>query len=121
MKAVVVCAAQATIGLAALAVKRDHLVQAVTQGVKWLGLRSRREWRACTSGAFLMGLRHGLHCLGCCWALMALLFVGGVMNLVWIAALSLLVAAEKLLPGGPWIGRAAGAALIAWAAATLVV
>ena len=49
MKAVVVCAAQATIGSAALAVKRDHLVQAVTQGVKWLGLRSRREWRTYTA------------------------------------------------------------------------
>ena len=43
-----------------------------------------------------MGWRHGLFCLGCCWALMALLFVGGVMNLAWIAALSIVVAVEKL-------------------------
>ena len=48
---------------------------------------------------------HGAYCVGCCWLLMALLFVGGVMNLAWIAALTLLVAAEKLLPGGQWIAR----------------
>ena len=58
------------------------------------------EWRGGTSGAFVMGLRHGLFCLGCCWALMALLFVGGVMNLAWIAALSIAVAIEKLMPRG---------------------
>jgi predicted metal-binding membrane protein len=52
-----------------------------------------------------MGLRHGLFCVGCCWALMALLFVGGVMNLAWIAALSIAVAIEKMVPGG---GRLAG-------------
>ena len=52
---------------------------------------------------------------------MALLFVGGVMNLAWIAALALLVLAEKLLPGGAWVGRAAGAVMLAWGAATLFV
>jgi predicted metal-binding membrane protein len=51
-------------------------------------------------GAWRMGLAHGAYCIGCCAALMLLLFVGGVMNLVWIAALSLLVLAEKLLPAG---------------------
>jgi predicted metal-binding membrane protein len=45
-----------------------------------------------------MGLDHGLHCLGCCWAVMALLFASGVMNLVWVAGLSLFVLVEKLVP-----------------------
>ena len=53
------------------------------------------EWRTGAAGAFRMGLRHGLFCAGCCWAVMALLFVGGVMNLPWIAALSIVVAIEK--------------------------
>jgi predicted metal-binding membrane protein len=52
---------------------------------------------------------------------MALLFVGGVMNLVWIAAIALLVLVEKLVPAGQWIGRAAGLLLIAWGVATLFV
>ncbi len=47
-----------------------------------------------------MGLLHGAYCLGCCWALMLLLFVGGVMNLLWVAALGALVLVQKLLPGG---------------------
>ncbi len=53
------------------------------------------EWRAGAGGAFVMGLRHGLLCVGCCWALMMLLFVGGVMNLAWIAALSVAVASRN--------------------------
>jgi predicted metal-binding membrane protein len=61
-----------------------------------------------------MGAIHGAFCLGCCWLLMALLFVGGVMNLAWIALLSLLVAGEKLLPGGRRVGQAAGLAFIGW-------
>ena len=65
-------------------------------------------------GAARLGLLHGAYCVGCCWLLMALLFVGGVMNLAWVAALALLVAAEKLLPGGNWIARIAGVALIGW-------
>jgi predicted metal-binding membrane protein len=71
------------------------------------------EWRAGVGGAFVMGLRHGLFCVGCCWALMALLFVGGVMNLAWVAALSVAVALEKLLPGGERLARLLGVALIA--------
>ena len=71
------------------------------------------EWRDGVAGAFRMGIRHGLFCLGCCWALMALLFVGGVMNLAWIAALSLVVATEKMLPGGERIATALGIVLIA--------
>ena len=57
----------------------------------------------------MLGLRHGVYCVGCCWTLMALLFVGGVMNVLWIAALTILVLCEKLLPQGPWVGRATGA------------
>ena len=71
------------------------------------------EWRAGVGGAFVMGLRHGLLCVGCCWALMVLLFVGGVMNLAWIAALSVAVAIEKLAPRGEWLGAALGLGLIA--------
>ncbi len=57
-----------------------------------------------------LGLRHGAYCIGCCWALMGLLFVGGVMNLVWIAAIGGLVLAEKLIPGRLF-QRAVGIAL----------
>jgi predicted metal-binding membrane protein len=71
------------------------------------------EWRPGVAGAFVMGARHGLFCVGCCWALMALLFVGGVMNLAWVAALSIAVAFEKLLPGGERLSRLLGVALIA--------
>ncbi len=67
------------------------------------------EWREGRAGALIMGLRHGMFCVGCCWLLMALLFVGGVMNLVWVAALSAAVLAEKLLPQGDRIGRVVGA------------
>jgi predicted metal-binding membrane protein len=61
-----------------------------------------------------MGLRHGLFCLGCCWALMALLFVGGVMNMFWVAALALFVLVEKIVPGGRLLGYAGGFGLILW-------
>lgn len=63
--------------------------------------------------AWRLGLGHGLFCLGCCWALMALLFVGGVMNLVWVAGITLVVMAEKLLPGGRQLSRLLGALMIA--------
>lgn len=76
-------------------------------------------WRPGTRGAFLLGMRHGAYCVGCCWVLMALLFVGGVMNLAWIAALSLLVLVERLAPAGRLIGNATGWVLIAWGVATL--
>jgi predicted metal-binding membrane protein len=69
--------------------------------------------------ALVLGLRHGAYCIGCCWMLMALLFVGGVMNFAWIAALTLLVGIEKLVPGGEWVGRAAGVGLMAWGAIRL--
>lgn len=61
------------------------------------------------SGALRLGVLHGAYCLGCCWALMALLFVGGVMNVLWIAALAILVLLEKTVPAGRWIPRISGA------------
>ena len=64
-------------------------------------------------GAFRMGLEHGAFCLGCCWFLMALLFVGGIMNLYWIAGLAIYVAVEKLAPSGRTVGRVAGVAMAA--------
>jgi len=74
-----------------------------------------RRWRSSRSGATIMGIEHGLYCVGCCSLLMALLFVGGVMNLVWIAALASLVLLEKLTPPGRWISWGSGALLIATA------
>lgn len=70
------------------------------------------EWREGHLGAFVMGLRHGAFCTGCCWALMLLMFVGGVMNLVWMAALALYFLAEKLLPWAEGISRLVGGLLI---------
>ncbi len=70
-------------------------------------------FRSDPTGALTLGLRHGLYCIGCCWALMALLFVGGVMNLFWIAALALLVLLEKVIPSGRIIARLAGVAFMA--------
>jgi predicted metal-binding membrane protein len=64
-------------------------------------------------GALALGFRHGIYCIGCCWALMALLFVGGVMNLFWIATLAILVLFEKVVPFGRVVARAAGLAFIA--------
>ena len=70
------------------------------------------HWRDAAGGAFVMGLDHGLFCLGCCWVLMALLFVGGVMNLLWIAAIAGFVLIEKLLPFGRRAGQAGGVLLL---------
>lgn len=78
-----------------------------------------RHWRPGRTGAFIMGAEHGVWCVGCCWMLMALLFVGGVMNLAWIGVLALLVFAEKVIPQGVVVSRIAGAVLIAWGLATL--
>ena len=76
-------------------------------------------YRPGAGGALLMGLQHGLFCLGCCWALMGLLFVGGVMNLLWVAGIAALVFVEKLLARGDWLRRAIGLVALAAAAATL--
>jgi predicted metal-binding membrane protein len=65
-------------------------------------------------GSLRLGLQHGLYCVGCCWPLMALLFVGGIMNLAWVAALAVVVLIEKVAPGGPVVSRIAGfASLVA--------
>jgi predicted metal-binding membrane protein len=71
-----------------------------------------RHWRAGGPGAFRMGVEHGLYCLGCCWALMLLLFVGGVMNLWVIAAITLFVLLEKVAPFGVQGGRVSGVLLV---------
>jgi predicted metal-binding membrane protein len=75
------------------------------------------EWRSGSKGAFMMGSKHGVYCVGCCWMLMALLFVFGVMNLLWVAALSGLVLLEKLAPFGGVIARASGLLMLAGAIA----
>ena len=77
-------------------------------------------YRPGASGALLMGVRHGLYCLGCCWALMLLLFVGGVMNLLWVAVISAVVFVEKLLARGEWLRRAIGIAALTAAAITVI-
>jgi predicted metal-binding membrane protein len=73
-----------------------------------------RHWRPGWAGAVRLGILHGADCVGCCWMLMTLLFVGGVMNLWWIVGLTAIVTAEKLLPLGDWFGRAAGLVLVMW-------
>jgi predicted metal-binding membrane protein len=78
------------------------------------------HWRPGVIGAWRMGLAHGLYCVGCCAALMLLLFVGGIMNLVWIAGLTLFVALEKLAPFGAAAARATAALLIAGGIALMV-
>jgi predicted metal-binding membrane protein len=70
------------------------------------------EWRDGVVGAWRMGVKHGLFCLGCCWALMGLLFIAGVMNLVWVAALTAAVLIEKLHPAGERVGKFLGGVLI---------
>ncbi|MBI4886811.1 MAG: DUF2182 domain-containing protein [Acidobacteria bacterium] len=73
-----------------------------------------QHWRAGAGGALRMGVAHGLYCLGCCWALMLLLFVGGVMNLFVIVALTIAVLVEKVAPFGAHATRLSGFALIAF-------
>src|SRR6266851_2269832 len=80
-----------------------------------------RHWRPGTSGALRMGLEHGLFCIGCCWVLMALLFVGGIMNVLWIGMLALFVILEKVAPHGPRFAQIGGIVLLAWGATTLAV
>ncbi len=70
------------------------------------------HWRDGPLGALRMGIRHGAYCVGCCWMLMALLFVAGVMNLLWVATISAFVSLEKVLPQGERVGRLAGGVLV---------
>ncbi|HEY7228953.1 MAG TPA: DUF2182 domain-containing protein [Pseudolabrys sp.] len=72
-------------------------------------------------GSLSIGFRHGLYCIGCCWALMALLFVGGIMNPLWIAGIAVFVLAEKVIPSGRVLSRICGVVLVAagiWLIAT---
>lgn len=73
-----------------------------------------RRRRSGIGGAVAMGIEHGIFCLGCCWFLMLLLFVGGIMNLYWIVGLTAFIAIEKLTPFGEVLGKAAGVALVLW-------
>jgi len=77
------------------------------------------EWREGPRGAVVMGLRHGTFCIGCCWALMAMLFVLGVMNLWWIAAVAAIVLVEKLIASST-LTRALGAVLAVWGTALII-
>jgi predicted metal-binding membrane protein len=70
------------------------------------------NWRDGAAGAFRMGSRHGIYCLGCCWALMAILFAVGVMNLVWVGVLTVFVLIEKIGPAGRAVSRVAGVVTI---------
>jgi predicted metal-binding membrane protein len=79
-----------------------------------------RYWRQGPFGPARAGAWHGAFCLGCCWMLMALLFVGGLMNILWIAGLALLVLIEKMFPFGRRVSQATGAALIGWGVFVLV-
>jgi len=70
------------------------------------------HWRAGRRGSLALGWAHAVYCLGCCWALMLVLVAAGAMGLPWVLLITAVVAAEKLLPGGPWLARAAGVALL---------
>lgn len=72
------------------------------------------EWREGTKGALIMGMRHGIYCVGCCWLMMVLLFVAGVMNLLWVALIATCVLVEKIVPAGQWVSRAIGLLTIGW-------
>lgn len=78
------------------------------------------EWRDGPRGAVVMGIRHGVYCLGCCWTLMAVLFVVGTMHLVWMAAVAGFVLVEKLAPRSLRVSYAAATCLGGWGAWTLV-
>jgi len=77
------------------------------------------HWREGASGALQMGLRHGIYCLGCCWALMIVLFAVGVMNLVWVALLTAFILLERLAPAGALVARLGGVLLIGFGVASL--
>jgi predicted metal-binding membrane protein len=79
-----------------------------------------RHWRRGILGAVRTGIRHGLFCLGCCWMLMSLSFVGGLMNLAWVGAVALFVPVQKAVTNGDWVSRLCGLLLIVWGAASLI-
>lgn len=78
------------------------------------------NWRDGRRGAIVMGAQHGLYCLGCCWMLMLLMFVGGAMSVVTMALLSIFILAERLLPPGPWVSKLPGVALLVAGAALAI-
>jgi len=78
------------------------------------------EWRPGKRGAFVMGLRHGLNCAVCCWAIMALMFVLGVMNLLWMLTLTVFMLIEKVAPAPDWTGRVTGLVLVGWGLWTVI-
>ncbi len=79
-----------------------------------------QRWRKGPWGAVINGVRHGIFCLGCCWMLMVMLFIGGLMNLLWIGGLAFVVLVEKTLPWGGRMSRVIGATLVAWGAVMLL-
>ena len=79
------------------------------------------HWHPGRAGAFAMGLHHGLFCVGCCWSLMLLMFVGGAMSVATMATLCVFILAERLLPAGPWVRTIPGVLLIGWGVALAVV
>jgi predicted metal-binding membrane protein len=92
----------------------SHLKQACLKQCRSPVTYLMTEWRNGRSGALFMGLKHGAHCVGCCWVIMALLFVAGVMNLFWMAAITAFVLIEKLAARGDYFGRIVGIGLIIW-------
>jgi predicted metal-binding membrane protein len=89
----------------------------------WLFIQRHGGFRREAMGCLRLGARHGAYCVGCCWALMALLFFGGVMNVLWIAGIAMLVLVEKVIPAGRAVARIAGAGFLAggaWLLATAV-
>ena len=80
------------------------------------------HWRDGNRGAFVMGFRHGIYCVGCCWVLMSILFVTGVMNLLWVALIAAFVLLEKIAPRiiAPWVSRFTGVLLVGWGAWMLI-
>jgi predicted metal-binding membrane protein len=89
---------------------KDQCLQQCRHPALWM----LRHYRRGTANAFLLGRQHGLFCLGCCWALMLLMFAAGVANLVWMAALALLMAYEKIGRHGEQVARVAGVVLLVW-------
>lgn len=70
------------------------------------------NWRYGKRGAFIMGLKHGIYCMGCCWALMLLLFIVGIMNIIWIAFIAIFILIEKAIAKGKWISYLLGISLM---------
>ena len=79
------------------------------------------EWREGKAGALIMGIKHGMYCVGCCWILMSLSLVLGVMNLLWMAVLTVFMVLEKTGAVGSWLSRAAGLVFIVWGLTIIII